>query len=101
MTPDKKRDSSEKISKQPPRELFEPNEQEQVPSHIKPEIFFVLKALEGLELPTTWQLDPKDVETLSIDTGSVVLSPGRANDVIVVVISGELGIFTNVSLVSE
>ncbi|CAA90264.3 Putative patatin-like phospholipase domain-containing protein M110.7 [Caenorhabditis elegans] len=98
MTPDKKRDSSEKISKQPPRELFEPNEQEQVPSHIKPEIFFVLKALEGLELPTTWQLDPKDVETLSIDTGSVVLSPGRANDVIVVVISGELGIFTNVSL---
>uniref|UniRef100_A0A8R1I0H6 Swiss cheese n=1 Tax=Caenorhabditis japonica TaxID=281687 RepID=A0A8R1I0H6_CAEJA len=91
------RGSSERATRAVPRELFEPNEQEQVPSHIKPEIFFVLKALEGLELPRSWQLDPKDVETLSIDAGHNLLSPGEVNDVIVVVISGEMGIFTKVN----
>ncbi|CAO4364381.1 unnamed protein product [Caenorhabditis nigoni] len=96
-TPDKTRGSWEKLTKQPPRELYEPADQEQVPSNIKPEIFFVLKALEGLELPRTWQLDPRDVDTLSIDSGNVLLAPGDPNDVIVVVISGELGIFTTVN----
>ncbi|EGT52358.1 hypothetical protein CAEBREN_29346 [Caenorhabditis brenneri] len=96
-TPEKVRGSWEKISRPPPRELFEPSEQEKVPSNIKPEIFFVLKALEGLELPRSWQLDPRDVDTLSIDSGNTVLSPGDQNDVIVVVISGELGIFTTVN----
>ncbi|CAI2323569.1 unnamed protein product [Caenorhabditis sp. 36 PRJEB53466] len=91
---EKLKGSLERASKPPPRELFEPSEQEQIPSHIKPEIFFVLKALEGLELPSNWQLDPKDVETLSIDEDHVLLSPGDSNDVIVVVVSGELGIFT-------
>ncbi|KAF1765100.1 hypothetical protein GCK72_005052 [Caenorhabditis remanei] len=95
-TAEKLRGSWEKLTKQPPRELYEPSEQEQVPSNIKQEIFFVLKALEGLELPRTWQLDPRDVETLSIDKGNVLLSPGDQNDVIIVVISGELGILTTV-----
>uniref|UniRef100_A0A1I7UR09 Cyclic nucleotide-binding domain-containing protein n=1 Tax=Caenorhabditis tropicalis TaxID=1561998 RepID=A0A1I7UR09_9PELO len=76
--PEKPRGSWEKLSRPPPRELFEPT-------------------LEGLELPRSWQLDPRDVDTLSIDSGGVVLKPGDQNDVVIVVISGELGIFTTVN----
>lgn len=92
--------SSERSTKPPPREFVEPKETEQIPIHIKPEIFYVLKALEGLELPRSWQLDPKDIETFSIDRGQTIFSPGDSNDVIIVVIAGELGVFTKVTSVT-
>ncbi|CAB3411076.1 unnamed protein product [Caenorhabditis bovis] len=90
--------SAEKNLRTPPRELLEPSEKEPIPGHLRPEIFYVLKALEGLELPSCWTLDPRDVEILSIEAGAILLQPGDLNDVVIVVVSGDLGVFTNVNV---
>ncbi|CAD6191795.1 unnamed protein product [Caenorhabditis auriculariae] len=80
------------IRRQIPSEFYEPSDRPPIPEHLRPEIFHVLHHLEMLELPSSWQLKPEDVEVKSYRAKEYIVRPGDPLDSMYVAVEGELQI---------